>query len=640
MKPNLLLLIFGVLLFNVSYAQKSELSVASIPENLKENANSVVRFDDTRIAIGSSKSMTVTIKKAITILDKLGDEEAVLIVYYDKTTRIKKLKAYAYDASGNEIKDIPKKDFLDISAVDGNSLFIDSRRKAYKYTPVSYPYTFYYEYEVETSNTAFIPSWEAIDSYNQSVEESSFEITFPAGMHIKKIEKNFEGYPILKKEDTNLRIAYEATMISAIEEEDYSPSEALIFPSLILGAGQFHLEGVDGKAETWNEYGKWIYNNLLEGRNDLPEATKNRIRNLVKGVEDPVEKARIVYNYVQDKTRYISVQVGIGGWMPMLASEVDNLSYGDCKALTNYTKALMDAAGVQSYYTVVSAGQEKESILKDLVSLQGNHVFLDIPTATGDVWLECTSQSVPFGYQGTFTDDRDVLVITPEGGIIKHTGTYKFNDNLQVTKAQYKLTPNGSLTGEVTITSRGIQYENHYILESMSKEDIEKYYKKYYWPYINNISLEKYSFHNDKDSIAFTEKIDLKATDYSIFTSGKMLFNINAFNRVNSTPKRYRNRKLPLDLKRSFKDVDIYDIRLPEGYSLSEIPENISIKNKFGEYHVSLEKTGNNMLRYTRTLIIEKGNFPSTEYDNYRNFRKEINKYDKLKIILNKNQNE
>ena len=55
---------------------------------------------------------------------------------------------------------------------------------------------------------------------------------------------------------------------------------------------------------------------------------------------DPIEKAKIVYKYMQEKTRYISVQVGIGGFKPMLAKDVDRLGYGDCKALSNYTKAL------------------------------------------------------------------------------------------------------------------------------------------------------------------------------------------------------------------------------------------------------------------------------------------------------------
>ena len=96
-----------------------------------------------------------------------------------------------------------------------------------------------------------------------------------------------------------------------------------------------------------------MYTSLIAHRGEIPETTKQKILTLVKGVNDPIEKARLIYDFVQKKTRYISVQVGIGGWMPMLANDVDRLSYGDCKALTNYTKSLLDIAGVESYYTAV-----------------------------------------------------------------------------------------------------------------------------------------------------------------------------------------------------------------------------------------------------------------------------------------------
>jgi len=41
-------------------------------------------------------------------------------------------------------------------------------------------------------------------------------------------------------------------------------------------------------------------------------------------------------------------------------------------------------------------------------------MILYVPIANQDIWLECTSQKRPFAEIGSFTDDRDALIITPK----------------------------------------------------------------------------------------------------------------------------------------------------------------------------------------------------------------------------------
>ncbi len=627
------LLFISLFYFQFIFSQDIEFNVFSIPDSLTQNANSVVRFDETNIELVSSKKMTITYKKAITILNKFGDGSSRLRINYDSSNKIKSLKAYVYNSFGVEIKDLKKKDFKDRSVADGFSLFNDGRYLYYNHVPIAYPYTIYYEYEIESSNTAFIPPWFLFDAYNQSIVHSNFTINFPDDIKIQKVEKNFDNFKIVSIKNLN-SINYQVNGIKAVSYEQLSPSFYDIFPWVRMATNKFRLEGVDGTADNWQEFGKWMYDHLISSRMALPESTKLIVSQLVEGVDDPIERAKIIYKYVQNKTRYISVQVGIGGWMPMLASDVDRLNYGDCKALTNYTKSLMDAANVESYYTAVNADDPKLNMEKDVISVQGNHVILNLPTDTGDIWLECTSQIDPFGYQGTFTDDRDVLVITPDGGKIKHTGIYEDNNSYQKTLANYKLSSNGNLEGNVKISTSGIQYRKHFHLEKKPERDINMHYKSDYWPYINNLTIDSYTFSNNKDSIIFNEELKIKATDYSTFSGDRMLFILNAFNRVSSIPKRYRNRKLPLEIVRGFIDSDDFEIVLPDDFTIEAIPDNIKIENKFGSYQFSVEKLSDTKLKYARTFFLKKGIYPPSDYKSYRNFRKQIVKLDKTKIVL------
>lgn len=630
-QPYLLFIVFFN--FQFLFSQNLNLSILTIPDSLKENANSVVRHFDTRIELESSKKMNINVQKSITILNKLGNNNAELIIHYDKSNRIKKLNAFIYNGLGIKIKHISKKDFKDYSVADGFSLFNDGRRKYYKYIPTSYPYTINYEYEIESSNTAFIPRWIPINSYNQSVHQSTFKLIYSDELTIQKLEKNFEKFKI-NKSSIGSSISYNLGETPAIKYEELGPSFIKIAPFVKLASNKFHLEGIDGSANNWNEFSKWVYDNLIASRTEIPEITKLKVKKLVSGVDDPIKKAKIIYKYVQDNTRYISVQVGIGGWMPMLANDVDRLGYGDCKALTNYTKSLMDAAGIQSNYSLLYAGNNKRDIINEIISVQGNHAFLNIPTDGKDIWLECTSQTVPFGYQGTFSDDRDVLVITPEGGEIKHTNIYNNEDNFQNTFAHYTISADGNLEADITVKSGGIQYNNHYLLEKKSKKDIDDYYKSNYFSYINNLSINNYNFSNKKDSIIFEEDIKINATDYATFSGARMLFIINAFNRISNIPKRYRNRKLPLKISRSFIDHDEFIIDLPINYTIEAIPDNVNIENEFGKYQFSMAHITPTELKYSRTLLIKKGIYPANDYKNYRDFRKKIVKLDKSKMVL------
>jgi len=633
MKIQPLLLFILFFNFQFLFSQDLGLSVLTIPDSLKQNANSVVRFYNTNIELVSHKKMIIKVKKAVTVLNKMGDGNKYVAVGYDKNRRIKKIKTIIYNNLGSEIKKVNNKEYKDVSRVDGGTLYADSRMLYYEHVPISYPYTIYYEYELESTNTAFIRKWMPINSYNQSVEQNTYKITFSNDLTLQKKEKKFEKYPIKKSSNIG-SLLYEINGISAIKYEDLGPSITSIMPSVKFAPNKFSIEGLEGEADNWKKLGKWEYNNFYKDINQLPSSTKEQIRQLVSGVKTPLEKAKIIYKYVQDKTRYISVQVGIGSLKPMLASDVDRLGYGDCKALTNYTKSLLDVVGVESYFTELYGDSQKLDMDYDLPSIQGNHVILNLPIESGDIWLECTSQTVPFGYIANFTDDRDVIVITPEGGILKHTGIYNDKNNFQKTLSNYKLTSKGNIEADIVISSGGIQYDDHYSLQKKSKKDIENYYKSNYWSYINDLSIDDYSFTNNKDSIIFKEKVKIKATDYATFSGDRMLFAINTFNQVSDIPKRYRNRKLPLEIARGFIDKDLFEITLPNDYIIEAIPESIKIENKFGLYQFSVEKISLTKLKYSRTFYLKKGLYPATEYKNYRNFRKQVAKLDKSKIVL------
>ncbi len=608
----------------------------TIPEHLSKNANAVVQFENYSIELVSQDKMLIHHKAAITIFNKNADYLADLTLYYDKGNRINQVSMIFYDRYGNRIKKVKKKDFDDYSATGSANLYTDNRVIHYNYVPISYPYTVVYEYEKHHKYTAFIPQWMPIRSYEVGVINSSYTFSYPPDFKIQKVESNFDDYEI-KKIISKALIKYSISNIEPIKEEALSPSYFNILPRVKLASNKFHLAGVDGTADNWKDFGKWMHNELLASRNNLSQETVLKVKELIKDVSDPMERARIIYEYVQNKTRYISVQVEIGGWQPMMTDDVDRLGYGDCKALTFYTKALMDVAEVSSFYTAVYAGKNKRNIEKEVISVQGNHAFLCLPTEKDTIWLECTSQKAPFGYKNSFTDDRDVLAITPEGGKIIHTTTNRPESNLQETIASYTINSNGSIQADAEVKSYGTQYVNHlYSFDGLSPKDLDTKMKDYF-DFINNLNFSKIEVTNNKDSKRYEESVSFSADNYTLINSdGSMLLTLNALNRISAVPKRVKDRKTPFEIPRGYQDIDTYTINIPQNYGLVELPKPISIDNEFGTYSLKIEKRSETSLLYTRTILLNKGLYSKEKYEFYRKFQKQIKKHEKLKIILKK----
>ncbi len=404
----------------------------------------------------------------------------------------------------------------------------------------------------------------------------------------------------------------------------------------MMGLENFNLEGVDGSAKNWKEYGKWFSENILLGTTNLSDEAKTKIKALVGSETDPIKKAKIVYKFVQEKSRYVSVQVGIGGFKPMLANDVDRLGYGDCKALSNYTRALLEVVGVPSYYTELYGDQDVKNIEADFFSIQGNHVILCVPNSSESIFLECTSQDDPFGFQANFTDDRDVVVMKPDGGEIVHTKKYHDKDNSQISIGRYSIDESGNLSGTIKIVSTGSQYNAKAATEKLQPTEKDVHYKQY-WSNINNLKVAKIEVENDKEKIQFIENISLSAANYGSLSGGKIMLAINAYNQYSGNVKRIRNRKNPFEIARGYFDIDEISIVLPSGFQIDFLPANIELQTKFGDYRTEIIKKDPNNLVYKRSIFIKKGMYTKTEYDEYRLFMEQISKNDNAKIILTPN---
>jgi len=577
------------------------------------------------------------IKAAITVLNKNGDKAAGITIWHNKSNVIKSIKGFIYDEYGKQTGKFSESNFEDASAAHNFSLFEDSRVKHYSPPVTNYPYTVEYEYEWRSKQSLNFNSWHPVTQAGLAIEKSLFNFISKPDFNIRYKEINLPNNTVITTNKNGFKVySWQVNDVKAIKDEPYSPDPETYLGCVKVAPENFAYEGIKGSFTNWQELGKWIYDKLLLNRDILSTETKAHITDITKNFIDPKEKARKIYEYMQQKTRYVSIQIGIGGYQPFIADEVDKLGYGDCKGLVNYTQALLKVAGIESYYCVVEAGDQKKSMLPDFASMdQGNHVILCIPFKNDTTWLECTSQKTPFGFLGNFTADRTVLACTPQGGILLRTPRYLPQASLQMRTAKFNISDKGELSGDMQTTFEGTQYDNREELIDESVTEQEKQLKKIYA--INNLDINKFMLKQNKNNKpAIIESMSLFARDYASVNNNKYYFLINPVNRRTSIPREVRNRTSPVFIDFGYKDIDEVIYTIPNGYRLEKPPLNIVIVKPFGTYKATMALK-NDILTYKREITIIDGTYDKSSYSELVDFYQHVVESDNYNVVLVKN---
>jgi len=626
-------LTFLLLGFSVSGFAQNAYQVSSIPQNLKPYAKAVVRNLEETVEIKEADNVIYHVKEAITILNKNGDDFARIVIGYDKGRQIKSVKGAVYNEFGLPTGKFSERDFNDVSAISNFSLYEDDRIKYFKPPVNSYPYTVEVEYEIKQRQSLALPKWQPASDAEIAVENSSFRVICKPDLNLRIKENNFPGKMQTETIKDQKIYSWQISNIKAVREEPYLPEPQTFLTSVEVVPETFSFGGKPGSFTNWNEFSKWMTNNLLKGRDEIPAQTADYIRNLVKDIPDPKQKAKKIYEYMQQKTRYISVQIGVGGYQPTLASEVDQLSYGDCKGLVNYTRGLLKVAGIDSYYCIVYGDHNrKRSIDPTFASLQGNHIILCLPFKNDTTWLECTSNEIPFGFLGDFTDGRNVVACNETGGKLMRTPEYKTASNLQARTCTFSIDKNGMLNGKMETRFEGEQYDNR---EEIAGEAYQEQLKDLQQTYlIDNLSIKSFNLKQEKTQKPVTfETIDLDAPNYGALNDGRFVIPVNRVNFIKHPLKEVRNRVFPVSINHGYVDTDEIVYQLPENYKVEERPKNVQAATPFGSYSATIEvKDGK--LFYSRRIQINAGTYPPETYSDLTNFYETIYESDNSHFTL------
>jgi len=609
--------------------------VSAIPEEMKTGMYAVIREREVRVEVNAVNSSSTYQRLVITILNPNAKDYASKSVWYDKLRAIRLFKGTVYDAAGNVIRKLKPTEIHDQSAFDGFSLYSDNRVREADLSQNDYPYTVEFEYIVDHKLLYELPDFYLYQDDEISIQKTSYSITYPATL--KPRYKLFRiGEPVVTQADGKETMQWKFENVKPEKFEPLSPPLQLTVPNILAAPNAFEYDGYAGNMKSWEEYGKWN-SELNKGRDVLPEATRKKIRELVQNLPSNELKVKALYEYLQSKTRYVSIQLGIGGNQPFPASVVDETGYGDCKALSNYMVAMLKEVGIKGYYTTVNAGMGEIYTDESFPSHQSNHVIVSVPNSADTIWLECTNQTTPFNYLGAFTGDRKAFMITESGGKLVNTHRYSAADNVQSRTAEVFVDIAGNAKAKVRTTYTGIQYEtdNLDMILDNQPDDQKKWLQRN--TEIPTFDIVAFKMTGTKERIpSAVVSLDLSLARFATASGKRLFLTPNLMNRWSYIPEKNEKRRNNIVLKSTYTHFDTIRYVIPQEFYPEFLPDPVSVRSDFGEYE-SKYVIDQGSLVYIRRMKRNKGEFPAEKYNALIDFYKTISKTDNTKIVfLNK----
>ena len=603
---------------------------SDIADSLKREAYSVVRDYKAVVTASSQKSMIVHYHRVVTILNKKGEDHALWNCTTDDFSQLTSFSGKIYDEQGKVRQKLKRSD---VHTSQYSEHLATDNQKNYVEPPVmDYPYTIEYDWEVKSSNgyveyDFFSPVW-----YDrQALEKASFKVTVPTGTKIRYMSLPHEQNPQKFEDGKNDVYVWNMPPMRCLIDEEYDDHSMYICPSVIAMPYEFVFGESSGILDTWENKGKWFHQ-LAEGRGNLLPADKQKVKELTAGCTSDKEKIAALYKYLGDKTRYVSIQLGIGGWQPMSAEEVGKTGFGDCKALTNYMQALLKEAGIESCQTIISTRYSE--LLKDFPNMhQTNHVILTIPQADGSsMVVECTNPQLPLGFiSGDYAGHQALQVVNGVGKLIR-IPEYTPDNNYEKIVADVQLQADGKSVVKFSDDHYGDRYDA--VRSIVYQGDKERKERVCRWISLQDPVVESVKVNETKTDIPHLDvQSELKGT-YAKINGNKMFIVCNPFRNVH-IPRFRKDRTRPIITENAYRLEDEIRITLPDGYVYPAGQNADTTKTDFGSYTLDIRQDGQKLIIKT-SFTINKGRFDISRKDDFANFREKTSKMLRRLIIIEK----
>lgn len=630
MQRHLILLCAAMLLTTLVYAQIISYNLSAIKEEVKKNASVIKQYENIIFEVTDIDRASLNVHKVLTVVNEEGKKALTLAEHTSKFETLEEAEVKVFDANGRQISKFKKKDFTTMAMGDG--LIDDAKTTFLTVSAAAYPVTVEYKYEIKFKGILNYPRYEILIP-GEGVENSSFTAKVPLSLGLRFKEKNISLPPEISDDGKYKFYKWTIKHLAPIEYEEGAVSYWSRYPSIILAPNKFKMDDYDGDMTSWEKFGLW-YGELKKGLDVLPEDRKVFFREMIKDSKDDREKMKKIYDYLQKNFRYVSIQLGIGGFKPFPASFTDQKKYGDCKGLSNYIQAAFDAVGIKSYQALINRQSNDEPVDPAFTCNQFNHVILCVPNKNDTIWLECTSKTLAFAKLDISTENKNALLITERGGVLVPTPASKSSENTFTALTRIQINEDGSGASASSLNTKG-EYKEllQYLMDE--KKDDQK-----------NIIVNYFGFKQPDEFIILKKgeaenlmaELEMKLEKIPEFVAGNKMFISPRIYKLWSTklPKA-DNRKQDFYFPFPLEKTDTSIFKMPDGYKIDALPQPKNLQCGYASYTTRYwHDAAQNAIYSSAKLVLTNHKISVARYAEVKKFFDEVLMDDSQRIVIKK----
>ena len=574
-----------------------------------------VREWSTEVECTGPKSATVRERRVTTIHNEHGNALATFHCWCGPGDDLSRFSGEITDATGKVVKKVKKGELT--RSEYSTEFKSDDYFYYYEYSPVSYPVTVTYEWEEKlTGGLRAYPMFAPQTRYEVDVERATYRFIATPDNTMRWHARNFEPEVVTREEGGRKITEFKLENLPAVKRYSYARDLDELVPSVVVAPLSFTMEGYPCDMSDWRTFGQWVYS-LQQGRDVLPEAIRQKVHQLTDTCTTDRSRVGVLRGWMGDNMRYISIQLGIGGYQTMTADEVLRMGMGDCKALTNLLCALLGEVGVTARYALIST--EYRDLFPDFPSFsQLNHVIAQVPLEGDTLWVECTNPRIPIDSRPTGWAGHEVVLITPEGGVLARVPVVPDEENTEHNTIRIAVEANGNAAISLRSVEQNRCFEHDMRLAQMTAADQRK-------AMLNSLRMPKATI-SALDVRTEGKRLHLdmeaKSEGYGRVSGTRIFipFSLHPYEALRN-PKEEPH---AIDLENiGYVSTDSITMVLPEGYGIESVPKPQVVESDFGSYRLESSAEGNEV-KIVATFEIRSGVYPAEQYEAWVKFRSQV----------------